>query len=80
MNGYGSHTFLWYNADGDKFWVKYHIKTDHHAVRVGGRLPVQRRVAVAYPRWAAIRSRYQANDALGVRRWVAESRWTRPNR
>jgi catalase len=28
MNGYGSHTFLWYNAGGEKFWVKYHIKTD----------------------------------------------------
>ena len=28
MNGYGSHTFLWYNAAGEKFWVKYHIKTD----------------------------------------------------
>ena len=28
MNGYGSHTFLWVNAAGDKFWVKYHFKTD----------------------------------------------------
>jgi catalase len=28
MNGYGSHTFLWYNAGGEKFWVKYHFKTD----------------------------------------------------
>jgi catalase len=28
MNGYGSHTFLWYNARGEKFWVKYHFKTD----------------------------------------------------
>ncbi len=28
MNGYGSHTFLWYNARGEKFWIKYHIKTD----------------------------------------------------
>jgi catalase len=28
MNGYGSHTFMWYNARGQKFWVKYHIKTD----------------------------------------------------
>jgi catalase len=28
MNGYGSHTFLWYNAVAEKFWVKYHIKTD----------------------------------------------------
>jgi catalase len=28
MNGYGSHTFKWYNADGEVFWVKYHFKTD----------------------------------------------------
>ncbi len=28
MNGYGSHTFKWYNEAGDYFWVKYHIKTD----------------------------------------------------
>jgi catalase len=28
MNGYGSHTFMWYNAGGEKFWVKYHFKTD----------------------------------------------------
>lgn len=27
MNGYGSHTFLWENAGGKKFWVKYHFKT-----------------------------------------------------
>ncbi|WP_158887633.1 catalase [Amycolatopsis anabasis] len=28
MNGYGSHTYLWENAKGEKFWVKYHFKTD----------------------------------------------------
>ena len=28
MNGYGSHTYLWVNAQGEKFWVKYHFKTD----------------------------------------------------
>ncbi|GAA2719690.1 catalase [Actinocorallia aurantiaca] len=28
MHGFGSHTFLWYNASGEKFWVKYHFKTD----------------------------------------------------
>src|SRR6266567_3470253 len=28
MNGYGSHTFLWANAQGEKFWVKYHFKTE----------------------------------------------------
>ena len=28
MNGYGSHTFMWVNAGGERFWVKYHFKTD----------------------------------------------------
>ncbi|TDQ55329.1 catalase [Actinorugispora endophytica] len=28
MHGFGSHTFMWYNAAGEKFWVKYHFKTD----------------------------------------------------
>ncbi|GAB2636278.1 catalase [Gordonia jinhuaensis] len=25
MNGYSSHTYSWVNADGQKFWVKYHF-------------------------------------------------------
>ncbi len=29
MNGYSSHTYMWVNAQGQKFWVKYHFKTDH---------------------------------------------------
>jgi catalase len=28
MNGYSSHTYLWYNAAGERFWVKYHFITD----------------------------------------------------
>ncbi|MFD0656520.1 catalase [Thermocatellispora tengchongensis] len=28
MHGFGSHTFLWYNAAGEKFWIKYHFKTE----------------------------------------------------
>ncbi len=28
MNGYSSHTYMWVNAGGDRFWVKYHFKTD----------------------------------------------------
>jgi catalase len=28
MNGYGSHTFKWYNEKGEYFWVQYHFKTD----------------------------------------------------
>ena len=28
MNGYSSHTYMWVNAKGQKFWVKYHFKSD----------------------------------------------------
>ena len=28
MNGFGSHTFMWVNAGGERFWIKYHFKTD----------------------------------------------------
>lgn len=28
MNGYSSHTFMWINAEGKRFWVKYHFKTE----------------------------------------------------
>ena len=28
MNGYGSHTYMWINAAGEKFWVKYHFHSD----------------------------------------------------
>ncbi|MGY5126852.1 catalase [Streptomyces nigrescens] len=28
MNGYGSHTYMWVNAGGERFWIKYHFKTD----------------------------------------------------
>ena len=28
MNGYGSHTYMWVNAGGQKCWVKYHFHSD----------------------------------------------------
>jgi len=28
MNGYSSHTFKWYNAQGRYWWVQYHFKTE----------------------------------------------------
>ena len=28
MNGYSSHAYMWVNADGERFWVQYHFKTD----------------------------------------------------
>jgi catalase len=27
-DGFGSHTFQWVNAKGERFWVKFHFKTD----------------------------------------------------
>lgn len=27
MNGYGSHTYSFWNDDGERFWVKFHFKT-----------------------------------------------------
>lgn len=44
MNGYGSHTFMWVNESGEKFWVKYHFHTnqgvetltDEEANRIAG--------------------------------------------
>ncbi|MDR2884512.1 MAG: catalase [Deferribacteraceae bacterium] len=28
MNGYTSHTYMWYNKEGDYSWIKLHFKTD----------------------------------------------------
>lgn len=28
MNGYGSHTLSFWNRNGERFWVKFHLKTD----------------------------------------------------
>ncbi len=28
MNGYSSHTFKWYNAKGETYWIQYHFKTE----------------------------------------------------
>ena len=47
MNGYGSHTYMWYNAEGTAYWVKYHFKTDlgvknftrEEAARIAGEDP-----------------------------------------
>ena len=28
MHGFSSHTYMWVNAEGEKFWVKYHWRTN----------------------------------------------------
>ncbi|WP_449385337.1 catalase [Cellulomonas soli] len=32
MDGFGSHTYQWVNAAGERFWVKYHFKT-HQGIK-----------------------------------------------
>ena len=47
MNGYGSHTYQWINAEGEKVWVKYHFISDQgnqfltqdEATRIAGLSP-----------------------------------------
>jgi catalase len=66
MNGYGSHTFQWLNAAGERFWVKFHFKTDQgietlsseESARVAGENPQAHQVDLVeaiergdYPSW-----------------------------
>jgi len=47
MDGFGSHTYQWVNAEGARHWVKFHFKTDQgirtltseEAARIGGENP-----------------------------------------
>jgi catalase len=47
MDGFGSHTFQWVHAQGERFWVKFHFKTNQgircltseEAERIGGKDP-----------------------------------------
>lgn len=34
MHGFSSHTYKWYNAKGEYFWVKYHFLTDQGVVNL----------------------------------------------
>ncbi|WDD96417.1 catalase [Burkholderia sp. FERM BP-3421] len=67
MHGFGSHTFSFYNADNQRFWVKFHFKslngienyTDAEAAQVvaGDRESAQRDLidsidAGRFPKWA----------------------------
>jgi len=36
MNGYGSHTYLWANAAGEKHWVKYHFHSQQGVENLSG--------------------------------------------
>ncbi len=66
MNGYGSHTYSLINADGERYWVKFHFKTlqgimcfsDEEATRLAGE----------DPDWAT-RDLYEAIERKEFPRW-----------
>jgi catalase len=35
MHGYSSHTYSWVNAKGERFWVKYHFKSEQGIANLG---------------------------------------------
>lgn len=66
MNGYSSHTYSLWNANGERFWVKWHVKTqqgiknltDEEAARIAGEMPDFHRQDLhdaierkEYPKW-----------------------------
>ncbi|MBZ4685268.1 MAG: katA [Desulfomicrobiaceae bacterium] len=82
MNGYSSHTFMWVNAQGERFWVKYHFKTDQgianltqdEADRIAGEDPDYHRrdlfEAIArkqYPSWTLFVQIMPFDDAAAYR-------------
>ena len=36
MPGFGSHTYQWINAEGERFWVKYHFKSNQGNIEMEG--------------------------------------------
>ena len=82
MNGYGSHTFQWVNAKGERFWVKFHFKTDQgvqclsdeESARVAGANPqahqqdlLQSIEAGEFPSWTLKVQVMPEADAAGYR-------------
>lgn len=81
-DGFGSHTFMWVNAAGERYWVKFHFKTDQgircltseQAALVAGREPAFHHKdlydAIArgeYPSWTLKVQVMPEADAAGYR-------------
>jgi catalase len=82
MDGFGSHTFQWVNARGERSWVKFHFKTNQgircltneEAARVAGENPQHHqqdlRLAIErqeFPSWTLKVQLMPERDAAGYR-------------
>ena len=80
MDGFGSHTFSMWNADGERYWVKWHLKTEQgidclspaEANGIAGADPDHHRrdlfetiAAGEYPRWCVKAQIMPEQDAEG---------------
>lgn len=87
MNGYSSHTFKWYNAKGEIFWVQYHFKTEQgvqnltreEATRLAGEDPnhatrdlFESIADKKYPSWRVCMQIMPADDARNYRWNIAD--------
>ncbi len=94
MNGYSSHTFKWYNAKGEVYWVQYHFKTEQgirnltrqQAGKLAGEDPDYAtrdlREAIAkgdYPSWRVCVQIMPAKDAETYRWNINASTKVRPH-
>jgi catalase len=67
MNGYSSHTYGWVNADGERFWVKYHFITDQG---------IQWLTQAEADRLAGVDGDYHQRDLYNAIRGGAYPSWT----
>jgi catalase len=66
MNGYGSHTYQWINAKGERFWVKYHFHTKQGEKNITNELAQQ---IVGADTDYYIRDLYQAIEKGDYPKW-----------
>jgi len=67
MNGYGSHTYQWINAAGDKVWVKYHF---HSQQSVKGLTNAQAAQIVATDTDFYLRDLFEAIERAEFPKWT----------
>jgi len=65
-NGYGSHTYSFINADGERFWVKFHFKTQQGIKTMTNREGEQ---VIAKDRESAQKDLYEAIEGGDFPRW-----------
>ncbi|HAE23167.1 MAG TPA: catalase [Spirochaetaceae bacterium] len=67
MNGYGSHTYSMINAKGERFWVKYHLKTQQGIKCL---TDAEAEAIVAKDRESHQRDLYEAIERKDYPRWT----------